>query len=90
MNENLNRIANDHHDINELKVVVIQRSKYEPRNNHCQQVQSISVITNSVINDHSVITNIFLSRLVPFSTKIKPVIANPGYNEQKLPVLNCP
>jgi hypothetical protein len=48
-----------------------------------------SVITNSVVNEHSVITNRFLSKIGQFSTQINPVITNPGYKEQKLPVPSC-
>ncbi len=38
-------------------------------------------MTNSVVNEHSVIMNRFLSQIGPFSTEINPVITNPGYNE---------
>ncbi len=34
-----------------------------------------------VVNEHSVITNTFLSQIGQFSTQIDPVITNPGYNE---------
>ncbi len=34
-------------------------------------------------NEHSVITNKFLSKIGHFSTQINPVITKPGYNEQK-------
>ncbi len=40
-------------------------------------------------NDHSVITNKFLSKIGHISTQINPVITNPGYNEQKCPVPSC-
>ncbi len=52
-------------------------------------IQRNSVITNSVFNVHSVITNSFRSQLGHFSTQINPVITNPGYNEQKRPVPCC-
>jgi hypothetical protein len=35
-------------------------------------------------NEHSVITNKFLSKIGHIGTQINPVIKNPGYNEQKL------
>ncbi len=37
-------------------------------------------------NEHSVITNGLSSQIGHLSTQINPVITNPGYNEQKLPV----
>ncbi len=49
------------------------------------QIQWNSVITNSVANEHSVITNRFIGQIGQSSTQIDPVITNPGYNEQ----LNC-
>ncbi len=39
-------------------------------------VQSSSVITNSAVNEHSVITNIFSIQIGHFSTQINPVITN--------------
>jgi hypothetical protein len=41
-----------------------------------------SVITNSVVNEHS-------GQIGHFSPQINPVITNPGYNEQKRPVPSC-
>ncbi len=40
-------------------------------------------------NEHSVITNKFLSKIGHISTEINPVITNPGYNVQKCPVSSC-
>ncbi len=40
-------------------------------------------------NEHSAITDGFLSHIGHISTQINPVITNPGYNEQKWPVLSC-
>jgi hypothetical protein len=40
-------------------------------------------------NEHSVITNKFLVQIGLFTIQIDPVITNPGYNEQKLPVPSC-
>ncbi len=34
-------------------------------------------------NEHSVITNKFLSQIGNFTTQINPYITNPGYNEQQ-------
>ncbi len=48
-----------------------------------------SVITNSVVNEQSAITNKFLRDIGHFNTQINPVITNPGYNEQKSPVPSC-
>ncbi len=39
-------------------------------------IQWNSVITNSVVNEHSVITNTFWSQIVHFSTQIDPLIKN--------------
>ncbi len=41
---------------------------------------------NSVVNEHSVITNRFLGQIGHFTTQINSVITNPGHNEQKWPV----
>ncbi len=49
-------------------------------------IQWISVIANSVVNKHSVITNRILIQISHFSTEINPVMTNTGYNEQKWPV----
>jgi hypothetical protein len=35
-------------------------------------------------NEHSVITNILLSKFGPNSKQINPVVANPGYSEPRL------
>ncbi len=40
-------------------------------------------------NEHSVITNIFLSQIGHFSAQINPVITNPGFNEQNCPAPSC-
>jgi len=40
-------------------------------------------------NKHSVITNKYFGPKCPFTTQINPVITNPGYNEQILPVPSC-
>jgi hypothetical protein len=53
------------------------------------KLQRNSGTTNSVINEHSIITNTFLGQNGHFSTQINPVITTPGYNEQKCPVLSC-
>jgi len=45
-----------------------------------QYIQWNSVITNSVVNEHSVITNRFLSQIGYLSTQINTVTTNPGYN----------
>jgi hypothetical protein len=42
-----------------------------------------SVITNSVVNEHSVIKNTFSGQFCYFNTQINPVLTKPGYNEQK-------
>ncbi len=52
-------------------------------------IQWSSVITNSVINKHLVITNGILSLIGYFSTQIDPARTNPGHNEQKWPVPSC-
>ncbi len=49
------------------------------------KLQWNSVITNSVVNEHSVITNRFLEQICLCTTQVDPVITNPGYNEQKWP-----
>ncbi len=54
---------------------------------HEQLIQWNSVITNSVVNEHPVITNRFLGQIG--HTQINPVITNRGYNEQKWPVPSC-
>ncbi len=41
-------------------------------------------MTNSVVNEHSVITNTFLSQIGHFSKQINPVTTNPGYYEHKM------
>ncbi len=48
-----------------------------------------TVRTNSVVNEHSVITNWFLSQIDYFSIQIKLVTMNLGYNEQKWPAPTC-
>ncbi len=57
----------------------------------CKKVrlQWNSVITNSVVNEHSNITNRFSGQIGHFTTQNNPVITNPGYNEQKWPVPSC-
>ncbi len=40
------------------------------------EIQLNSVLTNLVINEHSVITNRFLSQIGHFSVQINPVIIN--------------
>jgi hypothetical protein len=40
-------------------------------------------------NEHSFITNRFLSKIGHISTHVNPVVTNPGYNEQKCPVPSC-
>jgi hypothetical protein len=44
---------------------------------------------NSVVYEHSVITNIFLGEIGHFTTQMDPVITNPGYSEQNWPVPSC-
>ncbi len=51
--------------------------------------QSNSVVTNSVVNKHFVITNRFLDQIGHFSTQINPVLMSPRYTEQKWPVPSC-
>ncbi len=48
------------------------------------QLQLNSVVTNSVVNEHSVITNSFWIQIGHFSAQINPFITNPSYNEQKM------
>ncbi len=45
------------------------------------KIQWNSVITNSVVNEHLVITNRFQEQFGHFTTQINPVITNPGYNK---------
>ncbi len=49
-----------------------------------QQIQWNSVITNSVDNEHSVITNRFLGQIGHLSTKFNSVKTTPGYNEPRV------
>jgi hypothetical protein len=53
------------------------------------QLQWNLVVTNSVVKEHSVITNRFFGQSGHFSTQNNLVRMNPGYNEQKWPVPNC-
>ncbi len=53
------------------------------------KLQWNSVVTNSVVNKHSVITNRIWSQIGNFSTQINPVLTNPDYNEQKWTVPRC-
>jgi hypothetical protein len=58
----------------------------------CEKIQNtvkLGYNEHSVVNEHSVITNRFLSQIGKLSTQINPVITNPGYNEQKWPVPSC-
>ncbi len=49
-----------------------------------KQIISIKLSLSSVVNEHSVITNIILGQIGHFTTQIDPVITNPGYNERRL------
>ncbi len=53
------------------------------------QWNSVISITNSVVNEQSVIKNLFLGQIGHFITQINSVITNPGFNEQKWPVPSC-
>jgi hypothetical protein len=57
------------------------------------QFTTISILKKNTLklgyNEHSVITNNFLSKIGHISTQINPVITNPGYSEQKCPVPSC-
>ncbi len=55
----------------------------KPLNNKWISSAWNSVIANSVVNEHSVITNKFLGLIGHFTTQIDPIITNPGYNERK-------
>ncbi len=63
--------------------------KFVQMNHVACELQRKSIIPNSVVNEHSVITNRFSGHIGHFTTEIKLVITNPGYNEQKCPVLSC-
>ncbi len=54
-----------------------------------KKLQWNSVITNSVVNEHSVIKNRYFGQICHFNTKTYPVITIPGYKEQKLAVSSC-
>jgi hypothetical protein len=54
----------------------------QTRTYHIQSLRN-SVLTNLVVNVHSVITNTFESQIGQFTTQINPVKTKSGYNEQK-------
>ncbi len=62
------------------------KTDYDIMSANVFDIQLNSVITNSVVNEHSVITNKFYRRI---TSHINPVITNPGYNGRKWPVPNC-
>ncbi len=66
-----------------------RNTKLNLTNERWSSLQWNSVITNSVVNEHSVTTNRFLIKISHFTSKIYPVITNPSYNEQKWPVPSC-
>ncbi len=66
------------------KVRNIFRTKPKKLWNDCfYLMQWNSAITNSIVNDHSVITSRILSQNGYLSAQINPVITNSSFNEQE-------